>query len=149
MFESLAMLESLDEAFPDRPVLPRSIKDRARARMLLSHFRCAMKALRNERSTETIFYSELRAKKPLTEEAKEEVRELEKILVSFLDPQSQFLFGDSWSIADAETSLMLQRLILNGDKLDSRLVNFANGNWKRDSIQAFVSRQRSNYRSYY
>jgi len=51
------------------------------------------------------------------------------------------LFGD-WSIADVDLSLMLQRLICNGDPLPQRLLDYANYQWQRLSIQAWVKMPR-------
>jgi glutathione S-transferase len=150
--ESLAILEYLEDRFasPKHPsVLPSDLKDRARARMLLSWYRCGMSALRNERSTETIFYPETRANlAAFTEMAKEEIRELTEALGSMLKPGADHLF-DRWSIVDAETALMLQRLVANGEMLDPRLKAYAEKNWNRPSVREFVSHRRPAFRSYY
>lgn len=146
--ESLAMLEYIEETHPSKPILPKDLKTRAQARMLLSWYRCGMTALRNERSAETLFYSELRSTTPLSEEAKEEVRDLTKHLKALLKPGATFLFGE-WSIADHETALMLQRLIRNGDEIDSDLKAYANKIWERPSAKEWVEFKRPAFKSYY
>jgi glutathione S-transferase len=51
------------------------------------------------------------------------------------------LFGH-WSIADLDLALMLNRLILNGDEVQDRLVRYARAQWERPSVQQWVRRER-------
>ena len=149
--ESLAILEYLEERYPspDFPaILPRDAHERAHARMLLSWYRCGMKALRDERSSETVFYPELRAKQPLSADAQEEVRELMEFLSQTGAVQRGTLFAE-WSIADAETALMLQRLIKNGDPIAPEWREYADRQWARASVRPFVEQSRKPFRSYY
>ena len=150
--ESLAILEYLEEKFtgPIHPsLLPKTIKNRAKARMLLSWYRCGMKALRAERSTETVFYPSLRTQHSLSSDAQDEVNELTFALKEILSHQEPFLFENQWSIVDAETALMLQRLALNGDPLDSELLNYTRSHWTRPTVSAFVNQKRRVFASYY
>jgi glutathione S-transferase len=48
------------------------------------------------------------------------------------------LFGE-WSIADVDLALMLNRLILNGDRVPAALVDYAQRQWQRPSVQAWVN----------
>lgn len=149
--ESLAILEYLEERFPapaHARILPASLEDRARARTFLSWYRCGFHALREERSTETVFFADLRAKKPLSERAQDEVADWKKALRATLKPGAKFLFGE-WCIADTETALMLQRLIRNGDAVDADLVAYADAQWRRPSAAEFVEKKRRPFRSYY
>ncbi len=50
----------------------------------------------------------------------------------------QNLFGE-WSIADADLALMLNRLVLNGDKVPEALADYASFQWQRASIQRYVA----------
>ncbi len=50
----------------------------------------------------------------------------------------QNLFGE-WSIADADRALMLNRLVLNGDKVPEALADYASFQWQRASIQRYVA----------
>lgn len=150
--ESLAILEYLEERFgpPDYPGLyPDGIENRARARALLSWYRTGFTALRQERSTETVFYADQRARQPLSAAAREEVADWLPALRAWRRPGGPFLFGTAWSVVDAETALMLQRLIKNGDPLEPELVDYANMIWARPSAAAFVNHPRRPYRSYY
>jgi glutathione S-transferase len=47
---------------------------------------------------------------------------------------------DHWSIADVDLTLMLNRLILNGDEVPVRLVRHASTQWERPSVQQWVRR---------
>ena len=52
-----------------------------------------------------------------------------------------YLFGD-WSIADVDLAVMLNRLILNGDSVPGELVEYAQRQWQRPSVQAWVNQHR-------
>lgn len=149
--ESLAMLEYLEEVFPGpkhRTLFPRDPLARARARMLLSWYRCAFHALREERATETIVYESARAKKPLSQAAREEIAPWVRALKDLRKPGAEFLFDD-WTIADTETALMLHRLIANGDPLDPDLKAYAENLWRRPSMAEYVNHARCSPDGYY
>jgi glutathione S-transferase len=57
------------------------------------------------------------------------------------------LFHD-FSIADADLAMMLQRLIANGEQVPSKLRAFAQAQWQRPSVRAFVNRPRPPYVPY-
>ena len=60
------------------------------------------------------------------------------MLVGLLAHGGQNLFGE-WSIADADLALMLNRLVLNGDKVPEALADYASFQWQRASIQRYVA----------
>lgn len=147
--ESMAILEYIEEKFPKPSLFPKNQQDRARARMLLSWYRCGMIALRSERSSETVFYpGQFRDLPKLSPAALDEVKELCTCLESFLKPGREFLFQE-WSIADHETALMLQRLISNADPISPRLKEYALKIWTRPSAQEFIQAKRPPYQSFY
>jgi glutathione S-transferase len=155
--ESLAILEYLSEKYLQKSVktiFPEDLKERAQARMLLNWYRCGMKALRDERSSEIIFYpSERRRPNPLSADAKNEVSEWLDFLNSLVEDRDGFqrrgtLFS-KWSIVDAETALMLERLIAAGDHLTPLWKEYAEHQWTRPSVLAFVTAHREPFRSYY
>lgn len=148
--ESLAILEYLEDKYPRNPMYPDSIEKRAQARMLLSWYRCGLQALRKERSTETVFYpGQLKLDGPLSTEARDETEEWMRFLNTLRKPGEKFLFENRWTIADTETALMLQRLIRNGEKLDSDWKEYAHRMWERPSMKEFVEKKRAPFRSYY
>jgi len=51
------------------------------------------------------------------------------------------LFGE-WCIADVDLGLMLNRLILNGDSVPQRLVDYARHQWQPPSVQLWIARER-------
>jgi glutathione S-transferase len=55
-------------------------------------------------------------------------------------PGADYLFGTSFSIADADLGLMLQRLAANGDELPPHLEAYANRVWTRPSIADWLAR---------
>lgn len=151
--ESMAIIEYLEEKYPPPrypALLPSKLEARAQARMLLSWYRCGLKTLRDERSTETLFYRDSQAKNlpPLSSTTLSEVGDWLRYLHSILKEGERYLFG-TWSIADSETALMLQRLILNGYDVGPKLTRFANDIWERPAEKEFVTKARPPYRSFY
>ena len=138
--ESNAIVEYLEEAFPDsKRLLPKKNPDRARARQVLSWLNSDLGPLKEERSTATIFLE--RATAPLSEAARTAANKLIRVGEQLLPGDGETLF-DEWSIADAAFSLMLHRLILNGDPVPERLVKYAGRTWQRKSVRDFVERPR-------
>jgi glutathione S-transferase len=133
--ESVAIVEYLDDVFPDRPVLPRDARDRARARMVLMWLRTDLQKLRDERPTTTIFFEPVTT--PLTPAGLAATDRLLEIAARLLPEGRDHLFGD-FSIADADLALMIQRLVASGDAVPERLASYAKRVWQRPSIQAFA-----------
>jgi glutathione S-transferase len=138
--ESNAIVEYLEEAFPDsKRLLPKKNPDRARARQVLSWLNSDLGPLKEERSTATIFFE--RATAPLSDAARGAASKLIRVGEQLLPGEGETLF-EEWSIADAAFSLMLHRLILNGDTVPERLVKYAERTWQRKSVRDFVERPR-------
>ena len=53
------------------------------------------------------------------------------------------LFGE-WCIADTDLALMINRLVLHGDEVPERLVDYATFQWQRASVQRLLHFRRSN-----
>jgi glutathione S-transferase len=60
---------------------------------------------------------------------------------ALLDGRTDNLFGD-WSIADVDLAMMLQRLVVLGDPVPQRLIDYANLQWRRPTVQQWVHHQR-------
>lgn len=141
MAESSAIVEYLDEAFPERPVFPKDRHARARCRQLMSWLRSDDTApIREERPTTSMFY--VPAKKQLSPKAKTAAEKLARVAERLLPGGSAAnLFGE-WSIADAELAFMLERLILNDDPLPAPVRAWAEAQWKRPSVASWVDKDR-------
>ena len=140
--ESSAIVEYLEEAFPaprHAPVMPTSLQDRARARQLMSWIRSDLMPIREERSTATVFFE--KTSTPLTPAGRAAADKLLRIAAELLPPGKTTLF-DTFTIADADLSLMLQRLAKNGDDVPAHLRDWANAVWARPSVAEFVAHAR-------
>jgi len=133
--ESTAIIEYLDETFPEPSVLPTSKKDRARCRQLMSWLRSDDTApLRAERSTHTMFYE--RNTTPLTEAGARSAKKLVDVAGRVIRPGMPNLF-EAWSIADSELAFALHRLIANGDPVPSAMKSWAEAQFQRPTVRAF------------
>jgi glutathione S-transferase len=137
--ESLAISEYLAETFPfpDHPRLfPADLGDRARARQIMSFLRTSLFTLRETRPTSSVFGRP--NPRPMSDRAREEAAELERLALALLPDDRPAMFGD-WCIADTDLALALMRLIANQDPLDRRLVSYALAQFDRKSVHRFVS----------
>lgn len=135
--ESLAIVEYLEEAFPDAPrVLPVELRERARARQVMAWLRSDLGDLRAERPSETIFRP--KPASPLSPPAQRAAGKLIDVATQLLGGRGQLF--QSHSAADADLAFMLQRLVANGDDVPETLSSFARAEWLRPSVKGFVSR---------
>ncbi|MFZ6656063.1 glutathione transferase [Undibacterium sp. TJN19] len=137
--ESSAIVEYLEEAFPARPVFPKDIQQKARARQVQAWIRSALMPIRVERNTQVIFYGQKLA--PLSADAKTAAGHLFQLAESLLPQDAENLFGE-WTVADLDLALMLNRLVMHGDAVPERLAQFARHQWQRPSVQLWVNQQR-------
>jgi glutathione S-transferase len=144
--ESSAIAEYLEEAFPATARLfPRDVRQRARARQIMAWVRSDLMPIRDERSTETIFYGLPTA--PLSERGQRAATKLLATADVFVPSGATSLFG-SFSLADADLALMLQRLGKNGQPLPDKLQRFVEAVWARASVQKWVQHQRPTFVPY-
>ncbi|BDB30202.1 MULTISPECIES: glutathione transferase [Cupriavidus] len=137
--ESSAITEFLDDAFPETPVYPQDRYLRARARQVQAWLRSDLMPIRQERSTEVVFYGV--SGPALTPAAHAAVQKLFRAAEALLSGDAPNLFG-AWCIADTDLALMLNRLILNGDPVPTRLMDYAARQWERPSVQRWVGLKR-------
>jgi len=137
--ESSAITEYLEQASPQTPVYPADPKQRARARQVQAWLRSDLLPIRQERSTMVVFYGQKMP--PLSPDAEAAAAKLISAAHTLLAGNSPYLFGE-WSIADVDLAVMLNRLILNGDSVPAALVEYAQRQWQRPSVQAWVQQQR-------
>jgi glutathione S-transferase len=137
--ESSAITEYLEDVFPQVPVYPQDLWLRAKARQVQAWVRSDLLPIRQERSTLVVFYG-LKSK-PLSPAAESAARKLFGAALTLLADNPEYLFGQ-WSIADVDLALMLNRLILNGDSVPPMLVEYAQRQWLRPTVQEWVKLQR-------
>ena len=136
--ESTAIAEYLDEMFPAPQYValyPADVRQRARARQVQSWLRSDLAPVRSERNTETVFFKH--PIEPLSADGQASAAKLIAAAERLID--SQHLFGQ-WSIADTDLTMMLNRLILNGDPVPERIKAYAAGQWQRPSVQQWLAR---------
>jgi glutathione S-transferase len=137
--ESSAITEYLEDVFPQTPVYPQELRQRAKARQIQAWLRSDLLPIRQERSTLVVFYGLKSA--PLSPAAESATRKLIDAAQALLADGREYLFGQ-WSIADVDLALMLNRLILNGDAVPSALGEYAQRQWQRPTVQEWVKLQR-------
>lgn len=134
--ESSAIDEYLEEVFPEICIYPKNIQQRALARQLQVWLRSDLMPIRLERDTEVVFYGARRA--PLSEDALRSIDKLIAAVMRLLPEHAGNLFG-TYSIADTDLAMMLMRLIAHGDDLPAALRSYAEYQWTRPSVQAWVN----------
>ncbi len=77
-------------------------------------------------------------KAPLTAEGKASAEKLFAMAEHLLALGQPNLFGE-WCIADTDLALMINRLVLHGDEVPERLVDYATFQWQRASVQRFIA----------
>jgi glutathione S-transferase len=92
-----------------------------------------------------MFYHKV--EKPLGENAKAAVQKLLHVAQLIIPENGGNLFGE-YSIVDSEFAFMIHRLICNGDVVPENVLRYANAQWQRPSVQAFVQIKRKEYVPY-
>ncbi|VXD08748.1 putative enzyme [Enterobacterales bacterium 8AC] len=134
--ESSAIDEYLEETHPAHPVYPRDVKQRAKAREIQAWLRSDLLPLRAERPTEVIFSQGKFA--PLSAAAQQAAQKLIAAAEKLLSRGHDHLFGE-WCIADTDLALMLNRLVIHGDDVPESLRRYAQQQWQRPSVQAWLA----------
>jgi glutathione S-transferase len=138
--ESLAISEYHAETFPHPdhpPLLPEDLVERAVARQVMSWLRTDLSALREARPTTSVFGAPVTA--PLGDRARKHAGELLAVAARVV-PAGRRSIGAAWSIADADLSLALMRLIKNGDDVPAPLRAYAEATWARPSVRVYLDR---------
>ena len=143
--ESSAICEYIDESFEGTPLYPTGLRDRARARQVQAWVRSDLMPIREERPTFVVFCG---ARRPaLSTQGLEASQKLFAAALLLLEGRTEYLFGD-WSIADVDLAMMLQRLVAHGDAVPQQLVDYANHQWQRPSVQQWLKHQRPRLTEY-
>jgi glutathione S-transferase len=137
--ESSAVVEYLEECFPEPRVLPQSLEQRARCRQLMSWLRSDdTQKIREERPSSVIFYQPKIA--PLSEDGSRAAQKLLAVTERLLGGRKQLF--ERWSIADAELAFMLKRLLATHEAVSDSIRAYAEDQWSRPSVHAFVTHSR-------
>jgi len=148
--ESSAIIEYLEERWPapdHAALLPRDSHQRARARQIMAWVRSDLMPIREERSAEYVFYPHdtLPPYAPLSRAALRAVEKLVSLAERVVPADGGPLFG-AWCAADTDLAMMLQRLVKTDEPLPAHLRAFAEREWQRPSVQAYVSATRPPHR---
>jgi glutathione S-transferase len=144
--ESSAIVEYLEDKFsaPTYPrLLPVDLRERARARQVMAWVRSDLGALREERSSEYVFFDHqgLPALASLTDAGKRAAEKVVRVADRLLPAGGGRLF-QSWCIADTDLAMMLWRLSRTGYELPAKLRAFADAEWARPAVREFVDQPR-------
>ena len=140
--ESSAIDEYLEDRFPPpehAPIYPFDVEKRARARQVQAWVRSDLMPIRIERNTTVVFFGA--RLNPLSQEAQESASRLYSAVEALLPAGAKNLFGD-WCIADTDLALMLNRLAMHEDVMPDRLRDYAQYQWSRPSVQAWLALER-------
>jgi glutathione S-transferase len=148
--ESSAIVEYLEDAYPapaHASVFPSSLRDRARARQIMAWVRSDLMALREERSTEYVFYphADLDPLGPLSPAGVKAATKLVTVADGLVPSTSGSIFGQ-WCIADTDLAMMLQRLAKTGFDLPKHIRVYAEAQWERPAVKEFCDHVRPPFR---
>lgn len=137
--ESVAISEYLAETFapPAYPrIMPSDLRERARARQVMSAMRTSMMGLRNDRPTTSVFMRPVST--AFSEKGRADADELLRIAGQLITPGKRSIASE-WSMADADLALMLMRLVANNDDVPAHLRDYALAQWGRRSILKYLA----------
>lgn len=140
--ESSAIDEYLEDAFPPpryARLYPADPQGRARVRMVQALVRTDFLPLRKERATDTLFCGAPIA--PLSPDAQASAEHLLRIAGALVRSPDGFVAAH-FSPADVDLSLMLMRLVANGDPVPEVLSAWARRTWERPSIRKWLAHTR-------
>lgn len=148
--ESSAIVEYLEDAYPPpghAAVLPRTVRERARARQVMAWLRSDLMPIRDERSAEWVFYphAEVPPFAPLSDAARRAVAKLFAAAEALVPAGGGPLFG-AWCAADTDLAMMLQRLLKCGDAMPDGLRAYAEAQWRRPAVQEYCVQKRPPFR---
>jgi len=139
---SLAINEYLEDSFPPPSwprLFPEDLRERARAREVMSWLRTAQRPLQRERPTQVIFYPD--SLPPLSDAGARAAAELIGVAERLGCAAVGHLFG-RFTIVDAELAFALMRLVRTRHAVPDPVRAFAEAVWTRPSVREFVEHPR-------
>jgi glutathione S-transferase len=136
--ESVAISEYLAETFapPAYPrIMPADVRERARARQIMSAMRTSMMGLRGDRPTTSVFGKPVST--AFSEKGRADADELLRIAGQLITP-GKLTIASEWCMADADFALMLMRLVANGDAVPAHIRAYTEAQWARPSIRKYL-----------
>jgi glutathione S-transferase len=143
--ESLAIIEYVEDAFPP-PAWPRlwpaDLRERARARQLMSWLRSELNDLRAARPSTLLFYPPRVEPPPLAGAALRQANDLIAIVERLRPSPEGALFPSGWCIADVEIAFALKRLTCSDHPVPPALIDYARAVWQRPSVREYAEHGR-------
>jgi glutathione S-transferase len=140
--ESLAIVEYLEEVFPEPRMLPVDVRDRARARQLMAWMRHEHEPLRRERPTERILYPSIGELPPLSPAARRVADNLIRVVSRLGADARGCVFGAQFGVIDVELAFAIMRLVATGFVVPEPVAAYAAAVWSRPSVREFVEHPR-------
>lgn len=137
--ESSAITEYLEDHFEPpvhAAVYPVDLKQKARARQVQAWLRSDLMPIRMERSTEVIFFGKRFG--ALSAAAQTARDKLVAAADRLIEDGHAHLFP-TWSIADVDLAVMLNRLVMHGDAMPEKLKTYAARQWEHAAVQEWVA----------
>ena len=140
--ESSAITEYLEDHFEPpvhAAVYPADPKQKARARQVQAWLRSDLIPIRMERSTEVIFLGKRFGR--LSDAAAKARDKLVAAADRLIEDGHANLFP-TWSVADVDLAVMLNRLVMHDDPMPEKLKAYAARQWEHPAIQEWVGLSR-------
>lgn len=141
--ESSAISEYLEDRFAPPEFMrlyPSDLQAKAKAREIQAWLRSDLVPIRDERPTEVIYFQPV--EEPLSQNAVAAANKLFSAVERLLSlSDGPNLFGE-WCVADADLALMINRLVMNGDRVPEKVATYATHQWQRPSVQLWVNQTR-------
>lgn len=132
IWDSLAIVEYLAEAFPGGRLWPADRADRARARSLASEMHAGFQAIRSRLPLNC------RARTPWRDRGPEVAAEIDRVARIWREARGPFLFG-AWCAADAFFAPVASRFRTYGVALEARSRRYADAILERDDVNAWMA----------
>jgi len=147
--ESSAIVEYLEEMFPEPRMLPAAPHDRARARQLMAWLRsdASYLALTRDRPSEHIFYPPPQ-RTPLSEAGQRFADRLITVITRLGADPSGALFGGRFGVVDVDLAFALMRLVTGDVPVPDPIAAYARAVWSRPLVRDFVEHQRPPHRPF-
>src|SRR5262245_14186261 len=140
--ESRAIGEYLEELIPEPRMLPPDLRDRARARQLMTWMRNDHEALRQERPAERITYPSPDPLPPLSPRAERAAGDLLRVAERLGAGPTGCLFGGRFGAVDVDLAFALMRLVATGTPMPEPTRAYADAVWHRPSVREYVEHSR-------